>query len=86
MHENLQVRVSEINQLPYALVPRGAMWSLVEFLAFQRIRVTYSYFPSYFTVTFLNMSVEAAQQVLDDWGRMEEKASANSEHHVAGRG
>ena len=47
------------------------MWSLVEFLAFQRVRVSYSYFPRYFTVTFLNIGAETAQQLLDDWAHSE---------------
>ena len=41
MLEKLQVQKSDKNGLPFAIVPSGCMWHLVEYLSYQRIAVSY---------------------------------------------
>lgn len=66
MKSHFQVELSE-SGLPQALIPNEQMWELVEYLAFQRTQVTYSYRAEHFIVSFPSMDIEAAQEMLDDW-------------------
>ena len=53
--------------IPFALIPSGDIWGLMEYLSFQRVVVTYQYHASHFTVTFPRMDAECAQLILDEW-------------------
>ena len=52
---------------PIAEVPCPCMWDLVEYLSYQRVAVTYRYYPSHFTVTFERINLKSAQRLLDEW-------------------
>jgi hypothetical protein len=52
---------------PQATVPNSYVWDLVEYLAIQRVMVTYTYSDDGFVVTFLHMDRDAAQKLLDEW-------------------
>ena len=43
------------------------MWELVEYLAYRRTRVHYSYGSTHFYVRFLHIDGPTAQQILDEW-------------------
>jgi hypothetical protein len=77
MHQTIEIRMAEKTGIPYALVPEDAMWSLVEYLAVQRVQVSYSYQDGRFSVCFPHLTAEPAQQLLDDWHAFE-RASLES--------
>ena len=66
MRQALMVK-PDATGLPSAEVPSPCMWDLVEYLSYQRVMVTYEYYPSHFTVTFLRTDMESAQDILDEW-------------------
>ena len=66
MRQTLVV-IPDATGLPSAEVPFPCMWDLVEYLSDQRVAVIFHYFPSHFTVTFLRMDMESAQDILDEW-------------------
>jgi GTPase SAR1 family protein len=57
----------DVAGLPIAEVPCPCMWDLVEYLSYQRVAVTYRYYPSHFTVTFERINLKSAQRLLDEW-------------------
>jgi hypothetical protein len=67
MNEKLTVWVSERTGLAFTRVPGHSMWELVEYLAAQRVNVSYGYSTEGFTVTFQRMSMLSAQRLLDAW-------------------
>ena len=67
MRTQLEVRISERTGLAYTCVPGSAMWELVEYLAMHRTQVYYGYSKEGFTVTFMRLGAEAAQELLDAW-------------------
>ena len=66
MRERLIV-TQDARGLPCCQVPGSCMWSLVEYLSFQRTAVLYQYRTSCFLVTFRGKDVESAQALLDEW-------------------
>ena len=81
----MTVRISERTGLAYARVPGNAMWELVEYLAMNRTQVYYGYSKGGFTVTFLLLEQEAAQELLDRWADSWMMEPANEEARVEGR-
>jgi hypothetical protein len=67
MNVKLEVQVSERTGQALVCVPGSAMWELVEFLAMHRTPVHYGYTDEGFTVTFLHLGKEAAQDLLNGW-------------------
>jgi len=53
--------------IPFALIPSGDIWGLMEYLSFQRVRVHYQPHATFFKVSFPHIDPEAAQQFMDDW-------------------
>ena len=78
MTPRLKIQVSPKSNLPCAIVPHEAMWSLVEYLAFRRVHVSYSYQETSFTVCFIHSDALAAQEILDDWYAFESAAASNA--------
>ena len=66
MRQNLII-TSDATGLPIAEVPCSCMWDLVEYLSYQRVVVTYHYYPAHFTVTFERINLKSAQSLLDEW-------------------
>ena len=53
--------------MPYVCVPGDAIWSLLEFLSWQRVRTSYDYENGHCIVYFLHSDHQTAQQLIDDW-------------------
>jgi hypothetical protein len=67
MRTKLEVQIAETTELAYTCVPGHVMWELVEYLSMHRTQVYYGYSREGFTVTFLRLGKEAAQELLDGW-------------------
>jgi hypothetical protein len=61
------ILLPDASGLPRAGVPFSSMCDLVEYLSCQQVAVMYHYYPSHFTVTFLRMDMESAQNILNEW-------------------
>jgi hypothetical protein len=81
MHQDA-VSVALNNGVPYVVVPKESLWSLVEFLAMNRVHADFSYAGENFRVSFPNQGREAAQQLLDDWAGYVHSPSGAEPHHV----
>jgi hypothetical protein len=53
--------------LPQAVIPNHYLWDFVEYLAFQRIHVIYTYRDEHFTVSFPSVGHQEVQRLLDEW-------------------
>ena len=62
-----EICVTANSGMPYVIVPREFVWSLVEYLAFRRIHAEFTYTQEGAISLFPHLSVEAARQVLKDW-------------------
>ncbi len=67
MNTHLDIRVCPESCLPIARVPADAVWALVEYLSYARVRATYSFDDGEFTVCFPQMDQVAAQRQVDEW-------------------
>jgi hypothetical protein len=67
MKTKLEARIAEQTGLAFCYVPGKTMWELVEYLAMHRTQVYYGYSKEGFTVTFLRLGREAAQELLNGW-------------------
>ena len=87
MKMKLDVRVSERTGQAFVCVPASAMWELVEYLALHRTHVHYGYTEVGFTVTFLHLGKEAAQELLNGWNEswMNDPAYEHPEARAEGR-
>ena len=70
MRQKLTV-IKSPNTQPVAHVPEHAVWGVVEYLSYQRVRVSYSYEGDHFTVKFLQSDAETAQRLMDEWSSAE---------------
>jgi hypothetical protein len=94
MNVRLEIQVSERTGQAYACVPGNAMWELVEYLSMHRTPVHFGYTEEGFTVTFLHLGKEAAQELLTGWNESwwrnpaqeygEEPAGARRGYSMAG--
>ena len=66
MDSNLHIRLSE-EEPPQALIPNQYMWDFVEYIAFQRVHVSYTYCDEHFPVSFPTIDRAGAQRLLDEW-------------------
>jgi len=65
--ENPSITVFENCGTPCVIFSHDAIWSLVEYLAYQRVQAHFSFDQDAFTVLFPHLSMEATQQILRDW-------------------
>ena len=65
MRASFQVTISQGQ--PCVGVPLGEIWSLLEHLSYHRARIEYTYDDTNLSVCFVSTSLEAAQQLIDDW-------------------
>ena len=56
---------------PFATIPEHQVWDLVEFMSFARVRVSYTYDNAAFRVNFLQVGMEQAQRLLNDWAGLD---------------
>ena len=63
---------------PFARVPEGGLWNLVEYLSFQRVHVVYHFEKGDLHVTFPTLGPAAAQRILDDWAHAECETGAKA--------
>ena len=67
MTATLDVLVREETGTPYLYVPGEAMWSLLEFLSWQRVRASYTYETNRCAVYFLYADLQTARRLIDEW-------------------
>jgi hypothetical protein len=65
MRTTYQVTMSDGQ--PCVCVPQEEIWSLLEHLSYHRARTACAYNETHLSVCFLSMSLETAQQMIDDW-------------------
>jgi hypothetical protein len=67
MTTDVQVVLAEETGMPTVRVSRELAWDLVEYLATQRVHVTYSFESERLVVCFDHMELAGAQLVVDCW-------------------
>lgn len=67
--------------LPQARVPAENAWDLVDYLAQQRVQVTYSFEADRLIVNFHHMGIENARCILESWQHSSEREMADIENH-----
>ncbi len=67
MDRGFRIQALREGQLPVAAVPSRHVWELVEYLAYRRTQVQYSYGSTHFYVTFLHIDGPSAQRILEEW-------------------
>ena len=66
MDSNLHIRLLE-EEPPQVQIPNQYMWDFVEYVAFQRVHVNYTYCDEHFVVSFPSMDRAGVQRLLDEW-------------------
>ena len=72
-----KIDVLEVHGSACARVPQDMLWSLVEFLSWQRVRVSYTYQGADFMVTFANSDAATVRRLVEDFLHGHVPASSN---------
>jgi hypothetical protein len=80
MHVEIEVELTERGGVPQARVSREKAWDLVDYLANQRVQVTYSFEAERLLVNFHHMSVQSARELLDHWQQAAEREASQLAH------
>jgi len=75
-HSEPEVELMERGGLPQARVARGKAWDLVDYLANQRVQVTYSFEAERLLVNFHHMTLDSARQCIQDWEAASQREAA----------
>jgi hypothetical protein len=67
VYPRFEIEPAQNETCPRAAVSNNDVWDLVEYLAIQRVMVTYTYSADRFIVTFPHLDHEAACRLLDEW-------------------
>jgi hypothetical protein len=67
MRVDFDVGLLDREGMPQAHVPAARAWDLVDYLAQQRVQVTYSFEAERLVVNFHHMSMDSARDILDVW-------------------
>jgi len=76
MRPEHDVELTERGGVPQARVTRENAWDLVDYLANQRVQVTYSFEAERLLVNFHHMTLDCARQLIHDWERCAEREAA----------
>jgi hypothetical protein len=78
-----KVQLMERGGVPQARVDSGCAWDLVDYLANQRVQVTYSFEAERLLVNFHHMNFDTARDLLDTWQHAAERDAAEhaQAHH-----
>jgi hypothetical protein len=82
MHLEFALELLERDGRPQVRVPAGKAWDLVEYLAQQRVQVTYSFEAGRLLVRFTHMSLDRVRELLEDWQHAAERELAESGMHA----
>lgn len=67
MTEMFKIQQTGDGAIPFALIPSADIWSLMEYLSYQRMRVHYEPHAAFYKVSFPHIEAPVAQQFMDDW-------------------
>jgi hypothetical protein len=73
MRIEFDVELMERDGLPQARVSRNKAWDLVDYLAQQRVHVTYSFESERLLVNFHHMTMDAARHLINTWQHATER-------------
>ncbi len=72
-----QIQQAGIEGDPFALIPSGEIWGLVEFLSYQRVRAGYEPQAAFYKVSFPHVDADSARRLMQDWRSAEARPTVH---------